>query len=299
MPTQARRPGPVVALVVAFSSASFSCRSPAGKPTGFTPTSSVAATAPLAERSSSVVPQRYTAHWGTLLTYQRIYLTLEGPEHRGWHFEQLVTRIAFGARNESRPSHASDSEYGPLSETQVLALLGTPERFDRYPEGSDMFYRYRIRPNSIFGTGALKDWVAMLQFDRHGVLTDVSSNDADAFHDVWIPPKPFDPLAPTTAPSGNGFIGVGLKPETWKDDGIEYTGTRYRVTAVLPDSPAAKAGVHVGDLIDEVDGVNYGEDLIDAIRRMTPGRTITLTATRGEASGAHPVTLDVMIGRRE
>src|SRR5205085_12586088 len=66
---------------------------------------------------------------------------------------------------------------------------------------------------------------------------------------------------------------------------------QVEVTSVLPDSPAAAAGLHVGDTLvdvagDPVDGVPVG----DVVRRMhgAPGTTVAITVRRsGEIETLH------------
>ncbi len=72
-----------------------------------------------------------------------------------------------------------------------------------------------------------------------------------------------------------GFLGVGLDD---RSDG----GQGAIVSDVQPDTPAAEAGVMVGDLVVAVDGVpiDGAVGMIAAIRDLEPGDRITLTVVR-------------------
>jgi putative serine protease PepD len=61
-----------------------------------------------------------------------------------------------------------------------------------------------------------------------------------------------------------------------------------QVAAVTPGSPAAKAGLKIGDIITEVDRrpITYGAELIATIRSLTPGDTVTLQLGDGHSTHA-------------
>jgi putative serine protease PepD len=68
------------------------------------------------------------------------------------------------------------------------------------------------------------------------------------------------------------------------------------ITGVVPGSPAADAGIQVGDLITTVDG-NRVESMVDLaaeIRVHAPGDTVTLQVTRGGQQTSLDVTLGTM-----
>jgi serine protease Do len=62
---------------------------------------------------------------------------------------------------------------------------------------------------------------------------------------------------------------------------------------VEPDSPAAKAGVEVGDVIQKIDGrtVEGSADLSRSIRAIRPGQKVTLTVWRNGKAREMPVTI--------
>jgi S1-C subfamily serine protease len=60
-------------------------------------------------------------------------------------------------------------------------------------------------------------------------------------------------------------------------------GSGVIVAEILPDSPAAKAGLRNGDLIDEVNGtaVVSGEQLRDLVQKLPAGAEVAVRLTRG------------------
>ena len=81
------------------------------------------------------------------------------------------------------------------------------------------------------------------------------------------------------APKAEGYLGVSLEQRT---DG----GQGARITSVEDDSPAAEAGLEVGDVVTEVDGVPIAGSggLIAAIRGTSPGTGLSITVIRDGAS---------------
>ncbi|MFW6154643.1 MAG: trypsin-like peptidase domain-containing protein, partial [Planctomycetota bacterium] len=89
-----------------------------------------------------------------------------------------------------------------------------------------------------------------------------------------------------TGEVARGFLGVSFEPT---DEGV-------RVVAMLDDSPAAQAGVQVGDLIVAINGdpITDGQDFRYVIGQMAPGTEVTLTVRRdGERQD-----LTVMLGQQ-
>ena len=71
-------------------------------------------------------------------------------------------------------------------------------------------------------------------------------------------------------------------------------GTNANELAVIPGSPADKAGIVENDIILEVDGVKLDDtnNLSDLIREKTIGQTITLTILHKGVQKTMPVTLE-------
>lgn len=97
-----------------------------------------------------------------------------------------------------------------------------------------------------------------------------------------ITPAPEAP-GPTPFPSERPYLGVRF---IMRERGAE-------ILEVVPDSPADKAGLQVGDLILEVDGqqVRPSRPLIDILLSYRPGDRVTLTVERDGEKLEIPVTL--------
>ncbi len=101
----------------------------------------------------------------------------------------------------------------------------------------------------------------------------------------------------------NGFLGISLAPYEPKDvKGPRRTDIEsgVRVTQVIPNTGAAKAGLRAEDVITAMNGtpvsgtgVEATSRFSDSIRLIPPGTKVRLTVLRD----AHAVTLDAIIGR--
>ncbi len=101
----------------------------------------------------------------------------------------------------------------------------------------------------------------------------------------------------------HGHIGIGIAditPENAKffDDTNATGGV---VTQVEPDSPGAKAGLQIGDVITEIDGqkVSDAGELQVLVGQKQPGSKITLNVLRDGKSMTIPVTLEELGSRKE
>lgn len=96
----------------------------------------------------------------------------------------------------------------------------------------------------------------------------------------------------------HGHIGIGIAdvtPENAKffGDSVAMGGV---VTQVEPDSPGAKAGLQIGDVITEVDGhnVNDAGELQVVIGQKQPGTKVNLTVLRDGKTLNLPLTLEAL-----
>ena len=94
-----------------------------------------------------------------------------------------------------------------------------------------------------------------------------------------------------TGTATHAFLGVALDNGSEKADGETRAGAK--VTAVEPDSPAAKAGVQVGDVITAIDGktTNQPAALTGFVRQYSAGDTVKLTVIRNGEKKEIEVTL--------
>jgi serine protease Do len=120
-----------------------------------------------------------------------------------------------------------------------------------------------------------------------------------------IPAKIAKPTVDTLIRDGkvtHSHIGVGITdvtPENAKffDDS---TASGAVVTEVEPDSPGARAGLKIGDVITQVNGqkVNDAGDLQVVISETKPGTKTTLTVLRDGKDVTVPVTLEALGNRK-
>ena len=82
------------------------------------------------------------------------------------------------------------------------------------------------------------------------------------------------------------FLGIGLEAA---DDGI-------RVTRLLPDTAAERAGIRQGDIITQLDGKKYGSvpEFINAVSKREPGDEVEVNTLRNDMENSYHIKL----GRR-
>src|SRR5882762_3539312 len=93
---------------------------------------------------------------------------------------------------------------------------------------------------------------------------------------------------------GHPYMGVCYQSEdSFLAGGKDFVGYGVLVTAALAGTPAAKAGLKAGDLIEKVDDVelNNGQTLGGAIQPHAPGETVQLTVLRTGSTTTLPLTL--------
>ncbi|HSY90894.1 MAG TPA: Do family serine endopeptidase [Candidatus Binatus sp.] len=99
----------------------------------------------------------------------------------------------------------------------------------------------------------------------------------------------------------HGHIGIGIADVTPENAKFfdESTATGGVVTQVDPDSPGAKAGLQIGDVITEIDGqkVSDAGELQVLVGQKQPGSKIMLKVLRDGKSMTVPVTLEEL-GKR-
>ena len=99
----------------------------------------------------------------------------------------------------------------------------------------------------------------------------------------------------------HGYMGIGISDVT--PDEAKFFKVNSAVGALVsqvePDSPSAKAGLKVGDVITELNGhaVNDAGELQVEVGQKQPGTTIHLKVMRNGSSQEIPVTLEAMGAR--
>jgi len=101
----------------------------------------------------------------------------------------------------------------------------------------------------------------------------------------------------------HGHIGIGIAdvtPENAKFFG-DTAAMGAVVTQVEPDSPGAKAGLQIGDVISEIDGhqVNDSGELQVTVGQKKPGTTISLKVLRDGKTLTVPVSLEELGSRSD
>jgi putative serine protease PepD len=94
----------------------------------------------------------------------------------------------------------------------------------------------------------------------------------------------------STGKSTHALIGVSV---TDAASTPSSTATGARLRTVTAGSPAAKAGLQVGDVVTKLDSqrIDTADALVAAVRSHAPGQTVTVTYTRGGTSATAQVTL--------
>jgi serine protease Do len=99
----------------------------------------------------------------------------------------------------------------------------------------------------------------------------------------------------------HGHIGIGIADVTPENAKFfdEKTAIGGVVTQVDPDSPGAKAGLEIGDVITEIDGqkVNDAGELQVLVGQKQPGTKIVLSVLHNGKSMSIPVTLEALGNR--
>lgn len=95
----------------------------------------------------------------------------------------------------------------------------------------------------------------------------------------------------TSGQAEHAFLGVTLQEGEGTADGVTRQGAQ--VVDVMPDTPAAGAGLQSGDVVVAIDGhaVGSAESLTGFVRQYASGDQVTLTVIRGGDSIEVAVTL--------
>jgi S1-C subfamily serine protease len=173
----------------------------------------------------------------------------------------------------------------------IVAVIGGPLRTGR--RGAiEQVIRTTAPMHDGFAGGAL--------LDTGGGLLGVATAAVIRGTGVVIPSAIAWKTAATILEHGSlkrGYLGIAGQPVALSEP--QRAAGRERgllVVAVTPGSPAAGAGVIVGDVVTEFDGhgVRSPEDLLDLLLGERVGRTLTLRVLRGGAA----TDLQVTVGER-
>jgi serine protease Do len=131
----------------------------------------------------------------------------------------------------------------------------------------------------------------------------ISSSGSFAGMGFAIPTQIVRPTVETLIRDGkisHGHIGIGIADVTPENSKFfDNSTTGGVVTQVEPDSPGAKAGLQIGDVITEIDGqkVSDAGELQVMVGQKQPGSKISLKVLRDGKSMTIPVTLEELGNR--
>ncbi|HTR66926.1 MAG TPA: Do family serine endopeptidase [Terriglobales bacterium] len=118
-----------------------------------------------------------------------------------------------------------------------------------------------------------------------------------------IPSQIAEPTVETLIRDGkveHSHIGIGITDVTPENAKFfnDSRATGAVITQVEPDSPGARAGLQIGDVITEMNGktVTDAGELQALVAEMRPGTKITLKVLRDGKSMSAPLTLEAMNG---
>lgn len=98
---------------------------------------------------------------------------------------------------------------------------------------------------------------------------------------------------------GSGYMGIQMQPMIVNVPGDPQMRVGVRVSMVMPDSAAAKAGIQVGDMIVGIGDQIWREQLLpdfftEEIKKLKPKTKVKLKMLRNEV----PMEVEVTLGRR-
>jgi len=174
----------------------------------------------------------------------------------------------------------------------IVAVIGGPLRTGRR-RSIEQVIRTTIPMHEGFAGGPL--------LDASGQVIGISTGAAIRGFEVAIPA----PIAWATAAevlkrgrAARGFIGIAGQTVQLAESQRTAAGRDQAllIVGVTPESPAAAAGLLVGDILLTFDGqpIRSAEDLLDLLVGDRVGRTLTAAVLRGGA----PIELTVKIGMR-
>jgi len=171
-----------------------------------------------------------------------------------------------------------------------------PDASDRHKPGEFIQTDAAINPGN--SGGALVD----ARGELIGINTFlISSNGSFSGMGFAIPTQIVEPTVETLIRDGkvsHGIIGIGISDVT--PDNAKFfqmsNANGAVVTEVEPNSPAGKAGLHIGDVITKLNGqsVTDAGELQMEVGQRRPGDTIQLEVTRDGKTMSVPVTLEAM-----
>lgn len=171
--------------------------------------------------------------------------------------------------------------------TGIVAVIGGPLQTGRR-RSIDQVFRTTAQMHEGFSGGAF--------LDPGGTLSGVATAARIRGFGVVIPASIAWKTAATILEHGGarrGYLGVAVQPVRLSPDAAGRESAVLAI-AVTAGSPAARAGVIVGDVLLDLDGqpVTSPDDLLDLLHTDRVGRPLTLRVLRGGAPADLTVTLE-------
>lgn len=176
--------------------------------------------------------------------------------------------IRFDSRFPSRPKYASGMTiYGPTMSADLTftSLYLGPYEFKRVrAEACDIPFETDGNMPGILGTGILRRFTVIMDLSRQRVILEPNNRMDEPFHH----PRPL------------GFWPVVAPPDP--TDPAVTEGLRVKI--LDPGSPAEQAGVRIGDIVIEIDGVSVANTPLTVLldRGDHGARSVALRIRRGD-----------------
>jgi S1-C subfamily serine protease len=170
----------------------------------------------------------------------------------------------------------------------VVAVVGGPLRTGRRAQIARVI-RVSAPMHDGFAGGAV--------YDMSGTLTGIATASPIRGFGIAIPAAIAWEAADRIVRGGTprrGFLGLAVQPTALTPAPRGSGGERaLLVVGVTPDSPAAAAGLIVGDILLELDGHTTGspDDLLDLLAGDRVGKTVRMRTLRGGSPRDVPVTI--------
>lgn len=135
--------------------------------------------------------------------------------------------------------------------------------------------------------------------DAHGHLHGINSGGLSQQFATTIPAENVERVIAQLQATGyvpRGWLGAAMQaarfPDAHTRDALGRDGGLL-IVGLADGGPAARSGLLVGDIVLSVDGTGVHEphDVLDALERTAPGRTVTFELLRGGVRTTHTVTV--------
>ena len=217
--------------------------------------------------------------------------------------------LSWGDSSQLKPGQtvlAFGSPFGSLRNSVTRGIVSAVDRENPYKDDARKPGGY-IQTDAAINPGNSGGALVNAHGELVGINTFIISNSGSfAGAGFAIPSQIAKATADQLIKSGvvhHGYLGIGLNdvsPENASFFNLK-TANGAIVTGVTPDSPASKAGLKSGDVIDELNGrkIANGSALQVAVSEEMPGTVIELGILRNGSSQTVKVTVGEFKGSKE